>query len=163
MKKLWLALPVLFASTALVHTAAAQTHSGTQAKVTGICNDGSNWTGANKQGACSGHKGVKTWYGPGNGTPAEQTPQQKAAGNSNGAANVKPVGPAFNNTPSPTAKEQASGAGQKNQVWVNTATNVYHCPGDRFFGKTKEGKFMNENDAKKAGAKPDHGNACFNK
>jgi hypothetical protein len=30
---------------------------------TGLCNDGSYYTGANKQGACSGHKGVKDWYG----------------------------------------------------------------------------------------------------
>ena len=34
-------------------------------------------------------------------------------------------------------------------VWVNTESGVYHKSG-RFFGKTKQGKFMSEADAKKA-------------
>jgi hypothetical protein len=35
-------------------------------------------------------------------------------------------------------------------VWVNTSSGVYHKEG-RFYGKTKQGKFMTEADAKKAG------------
>ena len=36
-------------------------------------------------------------------------------------------------------------------VWVNTDSKVYHYEGDRWYGRTKEGKFMTEADAIKAG------------
>jgi hypothetical protein len=36
-------------------------------------------------------------------------------------------------------------------VWVNTKSGVFHREGDRWYGKTKEGKFMTESDAVKAG------------
>ena len=38
------------------------------------------------------------------------------------------------------------------KVWVNLDTGVYH-KGGRWYGKTKNGKFMTEDDAKKAGYK----------
>jgi hypothetical protein len=39
----------------------------------------------------------------------------------------------------------------KGMVWVNTSSKVFHYEGDRWYGKTKEGKFMTEADALKAG------------
>jgi hypothetical protein len=36
-------------------------------------------------------------------------------------------------------------------VWVNPDTKVYHKEGDRWYGKTKNGRYMNEGDAIKAG------------
>ena len=40
---------------------------------------------------------------------------------------------------------------QPGMVWVNTKTKVYHTAGDRYYGKTKSGKWMSEEDAVKAG------------
>ncbi|MFN7985257.1 MAG: helix-hairpin-helix domain-containing protein [Vicinamibacterales bacterium] len=39
----------------------------------------------------------------------------------------------------------------KGMVWVNLDTKVFHREGDRYYGKTKNGKFMTEADAAKAG------------
>jgi hypothetical protein len=52
-------------------------------------------------------------------------------------------------TPAPTERDIAD-AKAKGMVWVNTNTKVYHKDGE-FYGKTKKGKFMAEDDAKKAG------------
>jgi hypothetical protein len=43
------------------------------------------------------------------------------------------------------------------QVWVNTRSGKYWKPGSSYYGKTKQGRFMSEDEAKKAGFTPAHG------
>jgi len=51
------------------------------------------------------------------------------------------------------AKTEAQTPPQKGMVWANPDTKVYHKEGSRWYGKTKTGKWMTEEDAKKAGFK----------
>lgn len=46
------------------------------------------------------------------------------------------------------------------KVWVNTNSSVYHCPGTRWYGKTKHGEYMSECAAIKNGNRPAYGKAC---
>jgi sRNA-binding protein len=61
------------------------------------------------------------------------------------AKTTKAPAPTNNASASDISAAQASG-----KVWVNTETGVYHKSG-QWYGKTKKGKFMSEDDAKKAG------------
>lgn len=51
----------------------------------------------------------------------------------------------------PSAAEIAAAKAAR-EVWVNLATGIYH-KGGRWYGKTKNGKFLTEAEAKKAGYK----------
>src|SRR5271167_4638401 len=58
--------------------------------------------------------------------------------------------------PSASSKADSSGdiaaAKAAHKVWVNLDTGIYH-KGGRWYGKTKNGKFISVDDAKKAGYK----------
>ena len=55
--------------------------------------------------------------------------------------------------PAPTEQEIAD-ARAKGMVWVNTSAKLYHHQESKYYGKTKQGKFMTEDDAKAAGFMP---------
>jgi hypothetical protein len=132
------------------------------ANATGQCKDGSYWTGATKSGACRGHKGIQTWYAasatpaaaPVKPSPADTAPAPKVA-----AAPAAAPAPRPKAVPPQPAATAVPGGGP-GLVWVNTSTKVYHCYGDRYYGKTKDGKYMKEGDAQAMGAKGSRGQSC---
>ena len=81
---------------------------------------------------------------------AKPTPKKaKAERKPRPAASPVPAG----RTTEEAANPPAPGGGH-GQVWVNTETGVYHREGSRFYGTTRKGKYMIEQDAKQAGYKP---------
>ena len=104
---------------------------------TGQCKDGSYTTSPIRSIACRGHEGVHSWFAGGvvQG-PAADTPK--------------------NTSPSETGAAETG----RTRVWLNTATKVYHCPGTRYYGKTRQGTYMTEAAARADGAHADHNHAC---
>lgn len=113
--------------------------------VTATCKDGTPFSGTTRSGACRGHGGVQTWD---TATPSTTAPTTGAA-----------TAPATT-APSKSTPQTTRGAPDAGQVWVNTSSKVYHCPGDRYYGKTKAGEYMSEAQAKSSGFRPDHNKAC---
>lgn len=91
-------------------------------------------------------------------TVQEISPMVKASGSAAPPRALPPV--TARPVPAPTAPTKTvaappSGPGQQppspGMVWVNLETKVFHRNGDRWYGKTKKGKFMTEQDAQAAG------------
>ena len=72
---------------------------------------------------------------------------------------TQPAPTATRHAPRPTA--EAAPGGGPDKVWVNLNSSKYHCPGDRYYGKTADGRYMTEAAAKSAGAKGPGGKTCF--
>jgi hypothetical protein len=172
-----LTLPIVLAAGLAVSSLAfAQAPAGS----TGACKDGSYTSQATKRGACKGHGGVKEWYAS-EAKSKEKASEEKApkdskkeskkekaseAAAAGGAAGAAATAPAqtssmasSHKTPKGMRAEAAPGGGA-GKVWVNTASHVYHCSGDEWYGKTKEGEYMTEAEAKAKGAHASHGKAC---
>ena len=45
-------------------------------------------------------------------------------------------------------------------VWANTSSSVYHCPGTRWYGTTRNGKYMTQEQAEDHGYRPAAGKRC---
>lgn len=83
-------------------------------------------------------------------TPLVTVGGAAAAAKAAGAEPQKGAG-AVRATETAKAGAEAKKPPQKGMVWVNTDSKVFHREGDRWYGKTKQGKFMTEADAVKEG------------
>lgn len=121
--------------------------SGEEPAAGGSKNGTGNSSAAANAGSINAHSGSAAVVTPNNGGETMAGPAAKSGQNGKSRGNSR------------AAKEPAPGGGP-GMVWVNAQSRVYHCYGSQFYGKTREGKYMTEQEAKKMGAKPDHGKPC---
>jgi hypothetical protein len=156
--KEWYGAPGAPKAKAKSHAAAPAAHAAPVAGATALCKDGTSYSGTSKRGACSGHKGVKEWYGAqGAAQPAPHPAAPAAPAARSTTPPASAAAPAMRRAAPASAAAAGGGAGK---VWVNTDSKVYHCQGDRWYGNTKAGQYMSESQARSMGARPDHGKAC---
>jgi hypothetical protein len=101
-------------------------------------------------------------------SPAERQARKKAGASPTAApvASASPakpfsIGSLFKPKPTASPATTTTGSAETNAtpapggghglVWVNTDSHVYHKEGSRFYGKTKQGKYVSEADAIKEG------------
>ena len=164
------------AAAALLGLPGANAFADTSTQVT--CKDGSTSPHGGR-GACSGHGGIDkaataaaAGGTAGGGGAASSSGGTSSSSTSTGSASATPAAPApaapathAPATPATTAKappasQAAAPGGGPGMVWVNSASKVYHCPSDRWYGKTKSGEYMTEADAKAKGNRADHNKPC---
>jgi Protein of unknown function (DUF3761) len=143
-------IAALGAALALASASFAQASASAPAGSTGLCKDGSYYSGASKKGACAGHKGVREWYAADKAAPVAAPAAAPAAA----SAAAKPA-----RTAAAPVAAVAPGGGP-GMVWVDKSTKAYHCSTDQYYGKTKDGEYLSEANAKAQGFHAAHGNAC---
>jgi hypothetical protein len=168
-------------NTATATTPAATPTPPAPASATAQCKDGTYYSGKSHKGACKGHQGVKAWLDntaataaakpvappavtPAAPAPAPVAPAAKAPAATPAAppaaAPAAPAAPATHTPPTPASQITQKAGGGAGLVWVNSASKVYHCQGDEWYGKTKEGSYMSEAAATAAGNHASHGKEC---
>jgi hypothetical protein len=155
---------------------AASAAASKPADATGECKDGTYTNSATKSGACAGHKGVKTWYGGKDAAPKSAAARESSAGKSVSSTTSLPpatsssaamdasvparAAPSSKSASTPASERTAAAGGGAGNVWVNPDSKVYHCEKDAVYGKTKQGEYMSEAQAKASGARPSRGKEC---
>jgi hypothetical protein len=145
---------------------AASSYAAAPKGSTGECKDGSYTSAETKRGACASHGGVKDWYKSEAKSERTVSAPKDATGRCDdgsytSAQTRQGACASHGGIKEWYAKESpAAAGGSAGRVWVNTSTNVYHCSGDRWYGKTEQGEYMSESQAKSKGNRPDHGKAC---
>jgi hypothetical protein len=81
-------------------------------------------------------------------SPSAKKPRSRKKPEATAAASPAP---AKGTTAPATTKATPVPGGGPGMVWVSTDSHIYHKQGSRFYGKTKNGKYMSEADAIKAG------------
>lgn len=174
MKKIWFVMSLaFFVGLGAATSALAQAPAGS----TGECKDGTYTSAESKRGACRGHGGVKTWYAE-NKSEAKGEKKSEAKSTEKKAASTATTTPPAAPAPAAAAPKSSTNAsastkkapegmraeaapgGGAGKVWVNTSSNVYHCSGDEWYGKTKAGEYMTEAEAKAKGAHAARGKTC---
>jgi hypothetical protein len=167
------------AAAALLAVPGANAFADTSSPVT--CKDGTSSPHGGR-GACSGHGGIDKaataaagagGASSGGSSGATGSSGSTASSSTSSSAPAAPAAPAPASTSSthppatqtttskaPPASQAAAPGGGPGMVWVNTASKVYHCPSDRYYGKTKAGEYMTEADAKAKGNRADHNKPC---
>jgi hypothetical protein len=151
------------ASSSKPAAAAASDSSGTPLAK---CKDGTTFNGTSHRGACKGHQGVDQWLDQPAAGGAASAPAttgkaaQATAPATMPAPSAAPASSATAHAPTPSSQIQAQPGGGAGKVWVNSSSKVYHCQGDEWYGKTKEGSYMTEAQAKAAGNRAAAGKSC---
>ena len=143
---------VLVAAALLCLPQASRAQSADSAVATARCQDGSYSYSTSRQGTCSGHGGVSEWLATDAATAKCKDGTLSASVSRQGTCS-RHGGVASWITPS-----NASTAGAR--VWVNTSSRVYHCPGSRYYGGTKQGQYMTEGEARGNGYRPAYDRTC---
>jgi hypothetical protein len=87
-------------------------------------------------------------------TAATETAKPSRAGNRTPPPSCTSEEEDASNDTQEQSAAQAKTPPAKGVVSVNLKTGIYDREGDRWYGKTKGGKFMSESDAQKAGYRP---------
>jgi hypothetical protein len=144
---------VLTAAAMISLTSHAQAPTDAPTGTTGLCNDGSYYSGPPTKSPCALHGGIKQWY-----VPAEPKPASAAAA----PAATSATAPATTSgeTGVPTHARRRKSLQGLAQVRVDTTAKVYYCLGTAGYASSENGELMSEADAKAAGNRAYKGKGC---